>query len=94
MNEWPQWFTVPVTALPRTTAEYRLALVRRRIGEVQELLAEVERVAESSPNDNEMKSAVSKVVQIRRDVDDLEKIVGIDRHDSPQIHQRSEEKAH
>lgn len=79
MNEWPRWFTQPVITPPQTTAEYRLALVRRRVREVQELLAEVQRVAESSPNDDDVKSAVSKVIQIRCDVEDLERIVGVDR---------------
>jgi hypothetical protein len=94
MDEWPRWFTQPVTTPPRTTAEYRLALVRRRVREVQELLAEVQRVAESSPIDIDMKSAVSKVVQLRRDVEDLEKTIGIDREASPQICQQSQEGAH
>jgi transcription elongation GreA/GreB family factor len=78
MNEWPGWFTEPVSTPPQTSAQYRRALLRRRLREVKELLVEVESVAKSDANDDLVKFALNKVVQIRRDVEDVEVMIGMD----------------
>jgi hypothetical protein len=73
MNEWPRWFIEPMTTLPQTTPEYRLALARRRIGEIKDLLAEVAWVAESATEGELVRCNIHHVAKIRREVADVER---------------------
>jgi hypothetical protein len=73
MNEWPSWFIEPIMTSPQTTPEYRLALTRRRIGEIKALFAEIARVAESATEGEVLRDAIVNVAQIRREVEEVER---------------------
>jgi hypothetical protein len=75
MNEWPRWFIEPMTIPPQTTPEYRLALARRRIGEIKDLVAEIARVAESATAGELVRGAIPKVAQLRREVEEVERSI-------------------
>jgi hypothetical protein len=76
MNDWPQWFTDPVTTPPPTTPNYRLELVRRRLGEIGDLLADIERAANSAPDGEIVRTALSSSARIRCELVEAERNLG------------------
>jgi hypothetical protein len=73
MNDWPQWFTDPITAPAPTSPKYRLDLVRRRLAEIRDLITDIERAADSAPDGEIVRVALAGVNRIRRDVAETEK---------------------
>jgi hypothetical protein len=76
MNDWPQWFTDPVTKPLPTTPKYRLDLVRRRLAEIGDLLTDIERVADSAPDGEIVRAALPSLARIRRELAKTETDLG------------------
>jgi hypothetical protein len=85
MNEWPKWFIEPMTTSLQTTPEYRLELARRRIGEIKELVAEIARIAESATEGELVRGAIPNVAQLRRDVEQVERLLADDEQGALQL---------